>query len=187
MPRKPRAATLADTVHVTARGNRGNDIFLDATDCALFLGLFSRLAGLRGWTCTGYCLMTNHVHLVLEGCDDLSAGMQWLNGTYAHAFNEIHGLRGHLFEGRFKSEPVDNDGHLLELCRYVVLNPVRAGLCRLPSQWRWSSYLACLGRAPALRRLDVQRVLNLFGADRDSAARRFEQFVSEGRHAQRRP
>jgi putative transposase len=181
VPRKSRADTLANVIHITARGNRGDVIFFDIDDRLLFLRLFERVARRHCWTCAGYCLMSNHFHLVLEAPDCLSRGMQWLNGTYAHAFNEIHGLRGHLFGGRFKSEPVESEGHLLELCRYVVLNPIRARICRDPSQWRWSSYRACLGRADAPAWLDVGRVLDLFGTDRVAAARRFELFVREGR------
>ena len=92
--------------------------------------------------------MPNHYHLVLAAThDQLSAGMRRLNGRYAQRFNRSHGLDGHLFQGRFNVRVIESERHLLEAVRYVVLNPVRAGLCEHPRQWRWSSYRALAGLA----------------------------------------
>jgi putative transposase len=86
--------------------------------------------------CDAYCQMANHFHLLIRLTDpNLSRGMQWLNGLYAQVFNGRHGLCGHLFQGRFHAALVEDDGHLLELARYIVLNPVRAGLCDHPLEW----------------------------------------------------
>ena len=115
--------------HITARGNRRQAIFVDDDDRRWFLSLFECAVSTFGWTCYACCLMGNHVHLLIQIRDEnLSEGMQWLLGRYAQDFNWRHGFDGHLFQGRFKSEIVTSDRHLLELSRYIVLNPVRAGV-----------------------------------------------------------
>ena len=108
--------------------------------------------------------------------------MHWLNSTYAHWFNEIHELNGHVFERRFHSLPVENDGHLLEAVRYLVLNPVRARLCTHPAEWRWSSYRAMRGLPHALV-FDSSHTLSLFDARLPEARHAFGMFVGEGRLA----
>jgi hypothetical protein len=129
--------------------------------------------------------MPNHYHVVFETPEaNLSAGMHRLNSTYAHWFNHRHGVEGHLFQRRFHAVLVESDWHLLELSRYVVLNPVRAGLCVRASDWPWSSYAAVLGRRPAPPFLSPERLLGYFGRDRKSALRAFEIFVREGRARQ---
>jgi hypothetical protein len=126
--------------------------------------------------------MPNHYHLILE-IDELtlSSGLQKLNGWYAQAFNRRHGFSGHLFQGRFHSAPVESDSHLLELARYVPLNPVRARLCDDPADWPWSSYRATLGMSRPLPFLAVDRVLGPFGLDRQRARTAFRHFVTEPR------
>jgi REP-associated tyrosine transposase len=126
--------------------------------------------------------MPNHYHLVVETPEpDLSAGMQWLNGRYAQAFNHRHGLDGHLFQGRFHSLLVESDWHLLELSRYLALNPVKAELCRHPRQWAWGSYPAIAGLVRPRRFLAPDRTLAPFGRTRATARRRFEEFVNDRR------
>ena len=128
--------------HVTNRGNNRADIFLDEYDYLSFLRMLGDVVSAERWTCHAYCLMPNHYHLLLEYPETtLGRGMHRLNGRYARRFNVRHCRGGHLFQGRYDLEPVTRDGHLLETCRYIVLNPVRAGLCRLPEEWPWSSYL----------------------------------------------
>jgi putative transposase len=174
-------------VHVTARGNRQAPIFLDSEDRFLFLSLLGRATMKAGWTCTSYCLMGNHFHLVLEEIDELSRGMHALNGVYAQYFNARHGFAGHLFEARFNSEPIENDGHHLEVARYVVLNPVRAGITRRSAAWPWSSYRATVGTAEAPAWLGTRRLLELFDADEGRARARYAGFVREGARRQTRP
>lgn len=124
--------------------------------------------------------MPNHYHLVVETPEpDLSIGMQWLNGAYAQAFNHRHSVDGHLFQGRFYSAPVEGDWHLLELSRYLALNPVDAGLCSHPGDWIWSSYAAVAGHVRPVRFLSVRRVLRLFGKSPRSARLRFQEFVND--------
>jgi REP element-mobilizing transposase RayT len=121
--------------HVTARGNERRSIFLgDADgDRAAFLGILGETCDRFNWICHAYCLMTNHYHLLLETPDaNLSKGMRQLNGVYTQYVNRAHGRVGHLFEGRFKAILVERERYLLELARYVVLNPVRAGMVGTP-------------------------------------------------------
>lgn len=130
------------------------------------------------WQCLSYCLMGNHYHLVLRTMDvTLSDGMQWLNGGYARTYNRRHGRRDHLFGRRFHSELVEDESHALELARYVVLNPVRAGICARPEEWPWSSYCAIAGlgfRPPWFQR---KWALGQFDSDMRVAAAKFVAFV----------
>jgi len=165
---------------VTARGNRRQVLFVDDGDFRWFLAIVSDVATRLGWRCHSYCLMPNHYHLLIETRNaDLSVGMQRLNGRYAQAFNHSHATSGHLFQGRFHAVLVENEGHLLEVSRYIALNPVRAGLCREPGEWRWSSYRALLeGRAPQPF-LALERSLEYFDPDRARAQRAFRAFVHD--------
>ena len=125
--------------HVTARGVDGAAIVRDDEDCLRYLQLFGLAIVRYGWTCYAYCLMPNHAHVVLEAQQEhLSAGVQFLHGTYALAFNRRHERRGHLFGARFASWVIETERHLRTACLYVYANPVRAGLCARPEDWRWS-------------------------------------------------
>jgi REP-associated tyrosine transposase len=180
MPRTPRLQLAGGTFHVTARGNRRQQIFLDAQDHVGFLSLLDELARRRGWRAYGYCLMPNHYHLVVETpSPDLSIGMQWLNGRFAQAFNHRHAHDGHLFQGRFHSLLVESDWHLLELSRYLSRNPVRARLCKHPREWPWSSYAAVAGLERPRACLVPDRILAPFGRTPAAARRRFEEFVND--------
>ena len=133
------------------------------------------------WSVLTYCLMPNHVHLVVDATvNELSLAMHRLNGLYAQRFNREYGYRGHLFQGRFHAKPIHDEAHLPGSIRYVVLNPVRAGLCAHPSHWRWSSYRACAGLQPASAFLDRERVHAIFGADETAAGASFCAFVEGG-------
>lgn len=181
MPRKPRNVGAGDTVHVTSRAVAGAAMFTDDRDRTRFLNALAVVVERYRWRCRGYCLMTNHYHLVVETpLGNLAAGMQALNGGYAQWFNRRHGRRGHLLEGRYRSTRVERESHLLELCRYLDLNAVRAGICRLPRDWRWSSYRATVGLAPRPPFLAVDRVLRPFGRDLRRAVVRYAVFVADG-------
>ena len=169
VPRSPRAHIAGGIFHVTSRGNRKTDVFLDDLARLRFLQMLARTITRSAWGCLAYCLMTNHFHLVVEmEKATLSEGMHWLNGCYAQWFNRRHGFKGHLFEDRFHSEVVESDAHLLELSRYLPLNPVRAGLCSHPGDWAWSSYREMLGRERT-EFLSTGPMLGLFGRTRKTA------------------
>ncbi|MCL0050423.1 transposase [Dehalococcoidia bacterium] len=167
--------------HLTARGNAKQSIFLDDDDRIRFLDVLSDVVDRFGWICHAYCLMTNHYHLLIETqLANLSRGMQQLNGVYTQAFNRRHERVGHVLQGRFKAILVEKESHLLELARYVVLNPVRAKLVSHPQQWSWSSYRAAAGEA-APGFLTVDWILAQFGNDPQKAQLAYRQFVAEGR------
>ena len=167
--------------HVTARGNAREPIFLDLEDAREYLSVLNLVVGRFHWLCHSYCLMTNHYHLMVETPDgNLSAGMRQLNGIYTQRFNRRHGREGHIFQGRFKSILVDRESYLLELCRYVVLNPVRAGMVKKPSAYPLSSFRSTLGLDPAPPFLTVDWVLSQFGRTKTGARRRYSEFVEAG-------
>lgn len=167
--------------HVTARGDRREDIFEDDEDRRAFLGILSQVVVQFNWLCYAWCLMDNHYHLLIQTPDgNLSKGMRQLNGVYTQASNRRHHRVGHLFQGRFKAILVDSDAYLLELARYVVLNPVRAGLVKRAQDWPWSSYPASMGLAPAQDFLAVDGLLAQFASRRSTAQARYAQFVAEG-------
>lgn len=187
MARGPRIAPAGGLFHVTIRGVERRLIFQAVTDHLSFLKLLDQTVRCYEWRCRSYCLMGNHFHLLLfTPQQTLSEGMQFLNGTYAQWFNRRYSRKGHLFEERFGSASIESDAHLLETLRYVALNPVRAGLCEAPEDWRWSSFAATAGLEPALRLLDIEPVLGLFGRDRRAAERAFVAFVAEGAEMSRR-
>jgi len=186
MPRPERLQIPGGAFHVTARGNRRAAIFVDDLDRERLLALLEDVARRFRWVVHAYCFMPNHFHLVIELEEaTLSRGMQRLNGIYAQRFNLRHGLTGHVFQGRFYSELVETEVHLIQLARYVMLNPVRARLCDHPAAWSWSSYRAVVGSAPRPSFLAPGRVLELFGRDTATARHNLESFVLEGLSRQR--
>ena len=171
--------------HLTARGNARQDVFHDDEDRDGFLRLLGREIQQQHWRCYAYCLMSNHYHLLIETPEGrLVSGMRRLNGTYTQRFNRRHGRVGHLFQGRYKSIVVDADSYQLELCRYIVLNPVRAGMVREAGDWPWSSYRATVGQAAAPVWLAVDWLLGQFGGDEQRARTVYRRFVAAGTAAQ---
>ena len=167
--------------HVTSRGDRREDIFDDDQDRHSFISTLAQVVTKFNWICYAWCLMDNHYHLLIQTPDgNLSKGMRQLNGVYTQSSNRRHKRVGHLFQGRFKAILVDNDAYLLELARYVVLNPVRAGMVNKPVDWRWSSYRASMGLESAPPWFAEDGLLAMFAKQRSLAQQRYAQFVAEG-------
>ena len=167
--------------HVTSRGNHQSNIFDDDEDCQSFLKIFTDVVSRMGWVCHGYCLMSNHYHLIIETPHaNLSKGMRQLNGVYTQRYNRRHSKVGHLFQGRYKSIIVDAQTYLLELSRYVVLNPVRAGMVKDVFEWPWSSYRSMAGDDTAPAFLNVEMILSQFSEQKDKAKHLYAGFVAEG-------
>lgn len=167
--------------HVTTRGNGRNEIYLNDSDRALFMSVLGETCDLFNWAVHSWCLMGNHYHLLVETPDaNLSKGMRYLNGVYTQRFNRAHSHVGHLFQGRFKAILVEKESYLPELARYIVLNPVRAGMVEDAGEWRWSSYLMMTGRYPPPEWFDREWLLGLFGEEPQAALHQYMQFVAEG-------
>jgi putative transposase len=168
--------------HVTSRGNARQEIVTTDADRRMFLALLAHVVSRYGWLCHAYCLMDNHYHLLLETpTPNLSQGMRQLNGRYTQTYNRAHRRVGHLLQGRFTAIVVEKEAHLLELCRYVVLNPVRAKLVPHPRHWAWSSYRATVGETSVPAWLTPDWVLSQFGQRVGPARERYRTFVAEGR------
>jgi len=157
MTRPLRIEFAGATYHITSRGDRREAIYLDDEDRFAFLDVLGNALQRFDAAALAYCLMGNHYHLVLttRGAN-LSALMRQLNGVYTQRFNRRHDKVGHVFQGRFKAILVDRDAYLLQVCRYVELNPVRAKMVGAPANWAWSSYGANTGAVPAPEWLDVE-------------------------------
>jgi REP element-mobilizing transposase RayT len=174
--------------HVTSRGDRREPIFDDDADRETLLEVLGRTLSRHDGCVFAYCLMDNHYHLVLHTRRaNLSRILRDVNGIYTQAYNRRHGTVGHLFQGRFKAIVADRDAYLLEVCRYVELNPVRATLAGNPGDWPWSSYRALTGVVAPPAWLDAGAVHGaLLGhevtttAERRRAMRRYAAFVAQG-------
>jgi REP element-mobilizing transposase RayT len=185
MPRPPRNFYAGGYYHVHTRGNNKAPVYVDATDRYVFLRMLERSQVKYEWIVYSWCLMTNHYHLVLRVPQNgLSQGMSELNGSFGRWSNLRHGRCDHIFGRRFSAHEITTDAHLLEALRYVVLNPVRAGSCEHPADWRWSSYRACAGLEPAQPFLALDVVLDLvcdfYGKSRTAAHAAYRNFLDAG-------
>lgn len=164
--------------HITSRGNRRAQIFTDDEDHKAFLNILVEVNRRFETRCHAYCLMGNHYHLLMETPrGNISRAMRQLNGVYTQTFNWLHRKVGHLFQGRYKAVSIEKDAHLLEAARYVVLNPVRAGIVPQPEDWPWSSYAATAGLAKTEDCLTTGLLLGQFGEDAEGARAKYREFV----------
>jgi len=183
MARPLRIEFAGGLYHITARGNARQDIYADNHDRAAFLELMDKTRARFDWHVHAYCLMGNHYHLLIEtATPTLARGMKLLNGSYTQLFNRKHQRVGHLFQGRYKAILVDKESYLLELARYIVLNPVRARMVRTAAQWEWSSYRATAGIAERAPLLTTDWILSCFADKRNQAQERYRRFVQAGRN-----
>lgn len=167
--------------HITSRGNNKAPIFKDDHDRESFLNTVRHVNKRYNWLCHAYCLMDNHYHLIIETPDgNLSKGMRQLNGVYTQLFNKRYGRVGHIFQGRYKAILIQKESHLLEVCRYVVLNPIRARSVNNIEEWKWSSYSATAGKRKPHPCLTTDWVLGQFGNSRSKTEKGYCNFVKEG-------
>ncbi len=175
--------------HVTTRGDRREPIFVDDEDRRALLRVIAQALARFDGELLAYCLMGNHYHFVLHTRQaNLSLLMRHVNGVYTQIFNRRHDKAGHLFQGRFKAILVDREAYLLEVCRYVELNPVRAKLVSKVGAWPWSSYRAHMGDADPPAWLDCAGLHGYLlrrparsAADRSRAARLYADLVASAR------
>ncbi len=183
MSRPLRLEFAGAVYHVTSRGDGREDIFLDDGDRELFLEVLAEVTETFNWTVHAYCLMGNHYHLLVETPDaNLSKGMRQLNGIYTQRFNRKHKRVGHVFQGRYKAIIVQKETYLLELSRYIVLNPVRARMVRAAKDWPWSSYRSTIGIDGTPPWLTTDWILSAFSARRQEANERYRAFVADGKN-----
>jgi putative transposase len=182
MPRRPREELTGAIHHVFARGNAKQLIYRDDADREQYLALLGRAVMRQRWRCLAYCLMDNHLHLLLETTEpNLGRGMQWLHGRYGEAFNRRHRRSGHVFQGRYGAVRVKSDAQLLMVARYVARNPVDAGLCDEPEAWPWGSHAVTATaheHSHTSTWLDTARLHEFFGANGGDGRRRYEQLVA---------
>lgn len=179
---RPLRLELAGSIyHVTSRGDGREDIYLSDEDRESWLEVFGRVCERFNWVCHAWCQMTNHYHLLIETLEaNLAQGMRQLNGVYTQRFNRTHGRVGHVFQGRYKAILVERDSYLLELSRYVVLNPLRADMVKNLETWRWSSYPSTCGQVSTPVWLQTDWLLAQFGSQRSGAIEKYVRFVHEG-------
>ena len=167
--------------HVTSRGDRREPIYKDEFDRAAWLEVLGLVCARCNFVVHSFCQMSNHYHLLIETVDgNLARGMRLLNGSYTQYFNRRHKLVGHLFQGRYKAILVQKECYLLELTRYVVLNPLRAHMVRSLDDWEWSSYHYQIGRKIAPSWMDAEWLLGQFGRTRGPAIDAYKRFVMQG-------
>jgi putative transposase len=181
MGRTPRIQFAGALYHVTTRGNAKQRVCLDDWDYTWLAAQIGEAVTRCGWICHSYCLLGNHFHLSIETPEpNLAKGMRILNGPYAQRFNRRYDRVGHVFQGRYRAALVKRNEHLLELSRYIALNPVRAGLCARPELWPWSSYRATIGLEKPPSWLAIDALLEPFSDGPTPAALRYRNFVEDG-------
>lgn len=183
MARPLRLELPGGVYHLTSRGDGREDVYLSDADRESWLDVFGQVCERFNWICHAWCQMTNHYHLLIETPQaNLAQGMRQLNGVYTQRFNRAHARVGHVFQGRYKAILVERDSYLLELARYVVLNPLRTDMVDRLEDWPWSSYLATCGQAPSPEWLQTEWILAQFGRRRSRAIAKYVTFVHEGAH-----
>lgn len=181
MARPLRLELAGGLYHVTSRGDRREDIYTDDDDREKWLEILGNVCSRYNWRCHAYCLMDNHYHIIIETAEaNLSKGMRQLNGVYTQYYNNRHKRVGHVYQGRYKGILVERDTYLLELARYVVLNPIRAQMIKNIVEWKWSSYKAMIGELPARPWLEANWILGNFSKCRNTAIKKYIDFVREG-------
>lgn len=178
MPRQKRKLGLSKIYHIIARGNERKNIFVDDEDRNKFIQILIDKKKKNEYILYAYCLMGNHLHLLIkEERDSMSRTMKRINDSYAYYFNKKYNRIGHVFQDRFKSEPVENDRYLISLIQYIHNNPVKAEIVNQPHQYKWSSYSLYFKEQKSI--INKEEILNLFSPDKSKAIRLFAEFCSQ--------
>ena len=167
--------------HLTSRGNARSNIYVTDADRIEFLNLLAQTCQRFNWHSYAWCLMSNHYHLLIETSEaNLSRGMRHINGVYTQTFNRTHQHVGYLFHGRYKAILVEKDSYLLEVIRFVLLSPVRAGMTKTAGQYPWSSYRAMISKTTTLDWLERDWILGHYGERLTTAQKQFIKFIQNG-------
>ena len=181
MPRPPRDWVPGGTYHVFSRGSNKHALFLYDHDRLDLLQYTATVVERYGLECLAFALMTNHCHYLFRTPETLepvlSKALRDLNGTYARRFNRRYGREAHAFRNRFGAVLQETQEQLLWTARYLVANPIEAGLCAHPSEWPWTSYRATAGIEPAPSFLSVRALLSFFAAASEAAQAAYVDFV----------
>ncbi|MHB8918486.1 MAG: REP-associated tyrosine transposase, partial [Desulfocucumaceae bacterium] len=181
MPRVSRKLSKTGIYHVMLRGNERRKIFLCDEDRKRFIDILREKGREKEFSVLAYCLMDNHVHLLIsEGKDQINRVMKRIGVSYVYYFNKKYKRTGHLFQDRFKSEPIKDDRHLLAAVRYIQNNPVKANMVEEPAQYQWSSYREYLGNKNSERGLtDRDFILKMLSENEEHAIKQFIKFSKE--------
>lgn len=178
MSRKPREKSSSGIYHIMVRGINGQDIFHDDRDKQKFIKIMSKYKDICQYEVYGYCLMSNHIHLLIKECKQtISQVMKRIGTSYVYWYNMKYERSGHLFQGRFKSESVEDDKYLLVVLRYIHLNPIKAGLVEEAADYKWSSYSEYINQKNNLT--DINFVLSIFNPNQSKAVKIFEDFMAQ--------
>ncbi len=180
MARPLRPLVAGGLYHVTTSATGREHLFRNDRERGFFLRLAEDVVTRFHWRCRAYCVLGTHYHLMVETPEaNLDRGMQRLNGMYAQWFNRQDERTGHLVADRYYSGLIEGESHAMGVVRYIARNPIRAGLCRSPEDWPWSSYAATIGQAPAPAFLDADELVRWFSAKRGAGVRRLRAFVED--------
>ena len=179
MPRRLRDKSEG-VFHVYSHSVWAAELYRDDRDRLSFIRELARAGEVAGWICLGFCLMTTHYHLLVDVRDDaLPIGMHSLNFRHAVKFNVRHRMKGHVLGARYDAVRIEDEAHLLEGYRYTAKNPVEAGLCAMPEEWPWSSYVGTIGLAEPHSFVDSSRILGYFDGPRELQIAQLRRFVTE--------
>jgi len=178
MPRKAREKSSSGIYHIMLRGVNGQDIFNDEEDKDKFIDTLNKYRNICEYKIYGYCLMSNHIHLLIkEGKETVSQAIKRIGASYVYWYNMKYERSGHLFQGRFRSESVEDVKYLLIVLRYIHQNPIKAGIIEKTAKYRWSSYTEYINQKGTLTNIDF--VLNILNPNRSQAIKIFEEFMAE--------
>jgi putative transposase len=179
MPRLPRTEVAGGIHHVTAKAPYGRVLFINDEDRVRYLGLLAKEVERRRWRVLTYCQMTNHVHLLIQTPEtNLGTGMKSMHERFATDLNRLHRQHGHVFGARYGSKLVRDDRHLHGCMRYIALNPVKAGMCGSPAEWKWSAHSALVGTAEPEACVDVAAALGFLGPNIGAARLAYQQLLA---------